>query len=369
MQITIVGGILDSSGYSIHTRNLANALSKLTDVKLITQVLSGQEMLLNDKEIEMIKKPDKEEVRLIITNPLHWRLNLGKGRNIVFLVWEGDIIPRHYLDECLNEDIDFIFCPSEHTKQALWNRYFNRYYEYMDKKVLIGKDKEFWDRIKVVHHGVDLSLFYPKEKPSDMFRFMVNKGWRNLEDRGGTQYVVRAYLEEFSNKDNIELLIKINPVYGIPDINKLMNELIPKNRLDLPRIIINPDNLAYNQLVNLYNQANVFVMPTRAESFGIPGIEAMSCGLPCITTNFGGQTDYCNKENSWIIGGELEDIQHEIQYEGVKWLTPNIDELRKAMREAYENKELLESKSKEALKTAKEFQWDKTAEKIINLID
>lgn len=128
-QINIVGNILGSSGYDVHTRNLANALSKLTDVKLTVPIQPGQEGLLTDKELEAIKKQDKEEIRLIITNPLHWRVNLSKGRNWVYLIWEGDKIPRHYLDECLNDNIEYIFVPSEHTKQAIVNT-FNDFVDY-----------------------------------------------------------------------------------------------------------------------------------------------------------------------------------------------------------------------------------------------
>lgn len=359
-QINIIGNILGSSGYDVHTRNLANALSKLTDIKLTTQIQSGQETLLTDKELEAIKKPDKEEIRLIITNPLFWRTNLGKGRNWCFLVWEGDKIPRHYLDECLNPDIEYIFVPSEHTKNAIENTW---------KDYNSTPDSPIWfPKIKVISHGVDLNLFYPKDRPTDKFRFLVNKGWRNLEDRGGTQYAVRAFLEEFTSKDNIELIIKVNPAYGIPNIQQLLEELKPKDKNDFARIVINTDNLPYNDLVNLYNQADVFVMPTRAESFGIPGIEAMACGLPVITTSFGGQTDYCDKENGWIINGNLEEVKHELLYEGVKWLTPNITELRKVMREAYEIKDLIEIMLKHALETAKQFTWDNTAKKIMELI-
>ena len=155
-QITIIGQILGSTGYDIHTRNLANALSKLTDIKLITQVLPGQETLLTDKELEMIKKRDKEEVRLIITNPLHWRINLGKGRNWVYMIWEGSRIPRHFLDECLNEDIEYILCPSYHTKNAILTT--------ANEENSNTTPLEIEKKLVVIPHGVDLNLFYPKNK-------------------------------------------------------------------------------------------------------------------------------------------------------------------------------------------------------------
>ena len=50
-------------------------------------------------------------------------------------------------------------------------------------------------KIKIIQHGVNLDLFYPKDKP-EKFTFICNKGFRHLEDRGGIQYAIRAYLED-----------------------------------------------------------------------------------------------------------------------------------------------------------------------------
>ncbi len=199
------------------------------------------------------------------------------------------------------------------------------------------------------------------------FVFFMNKGFRNLEDRGGVQYGLRAYFEEFTDKDDVELLLKINPAYGTANLQKLIDEIAPRKE-GLPLLHINLDNLPYDKMIDLYNKCTVFVSPTRAESYNLPAIEAMACGLPVITTDFGGQNDYCNNENGWIIGGKLEEVKHEIFYEECKWLTPSIPELRKAMREAFENKELVKKKGLKALETARKNSWDITAKKIISLI-
>jgi len=366
-QINIIGGIVDSSGYSVHTRNLANALSKITEVKLSTQIPPGGERLINDKELDMIKKPSKDEINLIITMPLYWRMYTTAKRNWVFLVWEGNKIPKSYLKECMNEDIEYIFVPSEHTKKAI----YNTAKEGHPLEPLSDSGIKTWnDKIKIIPHGVDLSLFYPKDKPKDKFRFLINKGFRNLEDRGGAQYGLQAYMEEFKNTDNVELIFKINPAYGIPDLNKILSEISPKGRNDLPLLKISADNLPYDKMVNVYNQCHCLVAPTRSDAFNIPCIEAMACGLPVITTNFGGQTDFCNEETGWIIGGEMTEVKHEINYEGISWLTPSIPELRKAMREAYFNweKESNQKKIDKCIETSKQWTWDETAKKVVELI-
>jgi len=59
IKINIIGGIFGTDGYSSHTRNLANALHKVADCKLSTQIGPGWESKVNDAELEMIQKKDR----------------------------------------------------------------------------------------------------------------------------------------------------------------------------------------------------------------------------------------------------------------------------------------------------------------------
>ena len=225
-------------------------------------------------------------------------------------------------------------------------------------------------KLHIIPHGQNPDIFYPKQVQKERFTFLLNKGFRNLEDRGGTQFGIQAYLEEFTSKDNTELIIKINPDYGIPDINVLIRELKPKDKTDFGMVNINTDNLPYNVLVDLYNKADVFLMPTRAESFGLPGIESMACGVPVLATGYGGQVDYIkDKENGLLIDYDMTKIVHEVQYEGVSWATPKIEDLRKKMRWCYENQDKVKEMGLNALENSKKWTWDLTALKIKELVD
>lgn len=359
--INIIGTITGSSGYASHTKQLANALSKITDVRLSTQIPAGTEQTLSDKELELIKTPAQDnEINLIITNPVYWRLHTNAKRNWVYMIWEGDSIPQHYLEECLNPKIDLIFVPSMHTRTAILNT---------TRGTTTTKEQQIiYDKIRVIPHGANLDLFYPKEVKRTKFTFLCNKGFRNLEDRGGIQYAVQSYLEEFTSKDNVLLTLKLNPAYGIPNVNEMIKQLTPQGKKDFPPIRLSADNMPFDKLVNIYNDCDVFISPTRAESFNLPCIEAMACEKPVITTDFGGQNDFCNDDNSWIVGGKLNEVEHELQYEDVKWLTPSITDLRAKMRYTYEHQEEVKEKGRKSLYTAKQFTWDNSAKKIKELI-
>ena len=365
--INIIGSILGTSGYDVHTRQLANALAKLTDVRLtVGAIPPGAEKNLSDREIQMLKKQaDVDEINLIITNPQSWQLHANGKRNWAFLVWEGDTIPESILEECLKDNIERIFVPSNHTKKALSKGYYKG--EDPPFKYENEKDKNFWSRVHVMPHGVDLNIFYEQEKPTDIFRFICNKGFRNMEDRGGIQYAIQAFSEEFKEEEKVELVVKINPAYGTENIQALVNEIV-KDKQHIGTIRIDATNYKYEELIKLYNYGHVFVSPTRAEAFNMPCLEAMACGLPVITTNFGGQTDFVDDNSGWLISGELTPVQHEIQYEECQWLTPNISELRKAMREAYNAEEIRKEKATNAKEVVHQWTWDHTAKQIVELL-
>ena len=49
-----------------------------------------------------------------------------------------------------------------------------------------------------------------------------------------------------------------------------------------------PGTVDYSELVDYYNAADVIVMPSHYEPFGLVPVEAMACGTPVIASNVGG---------------------------------------------------------------------------------
>lgn len=375
-QVNIVGQIFGTSGYSIHTRQLANALNKYIDVKLITQLPQGWERVCNDNELKMITRNDSlDAINLIIDLPMNWSQHLHKKHNIGFLVFEGDKIPLSWVDYIKDKRVTQVWVPSQHVYNAIKNTCDNNLHT--ENTGLVGFTVPLWvfikDKIKIVPHGVDLSVFFPQEMQEPKpFTFLCNKGFRGELDRGGVQHAIKAFMQEFT-KGEARLIVKINPAYALhPDeLTRIMNKYrseLNKTEETIPEILFTYENLDYKILNKVYNSCDVFLSPTEGEAFSLPCLEAMACGKPVITTNFGGQTDFVNSTNGYLVSYTMHPVVHEILYEGIQWATPNMDDLRKKMRETYSNSAYRISRQEIALKTAKMFTWDNSAQKAVTFL-
>lgn len=360
-KINIVSPIFDQCGYSRHGRSLANACHKAgIDVRLETTKPDQWERFSTDAEFKMITKPfDSTRTSIMIGQPAFWRLESAKksGSFFGFCVWEGDKIPSYWHEFLNNSMVDKILVPSQHTKDAI----LNSRKPYMKDLV-----------IETIPHGVDTKVFYPESKfdtKEQPFTFVANKGWsEGLYDRGGIQFLLQAFTEEFSEDESVCLKLKINSTYNKPDWN-LKDEITKLKLKKNKNVLVTMDMIDDDALRHFYNEGDVFVSPSMAEAFNLPCLEAMSCGLPVITTKFGGQSDFVNDKNGWLIDkGSLEYWSKDIIYEDTKWFKPDIKQIQKLLRYCYEHHNEVKEKGSEALKTAKEWTWEATAIKLKNLL-
>ncbi|WP_447968235.1 glycosyltransferase family 4 protein [Nitrospira sp. M1] len=104
------------------------------------------------------------------------------------------------------------------------------------------------------------------------------------------------------------------------------------------------------QLVRFYQHASVFVFPSLYEGFGLPVLEAMACGCPVVCSNTSSLPE--------VVGG------------AAKMVGPlDIPALEYAMREVLSDSTLRLSMRKAGLQRAKQFSWDQTATRTVELYE
>jgi len=103
-------------------------------------------------------------------------------------------------------------------------------------------------------------------------------------------------------------------------------------------------------LVVLYNIATVFVMPSIYEGFGLPVLEAMSCGCPVVTTKEGSLAEITGEASSFVDPYSVESIS-------------------KGILNLFKNQDLQKDLSVKGLNQAKKFSWKKTAQETMNIYE
>lgn len=145
--------------------------------------------------------------------------------------------------------------------------------------------------IRVIHNGVDLSIFriLPESRSyDDKFRVLaVSNVWtlsKGLDDI----YRLRSLL----NNDFVITIVGLS----IDQIKR-----IPEGIEGLPR------TKSVQELVQLYNKADVLINPTYADTFPTVNLEALACGTPVITYRTGGSPEAIDEKTGVII--EQGDVQ------------------------------------------------------------
>ena len=133
------------------------------------------------------------------------------------------------------------------------------------------------DKFRVVHNGVDINLFDKDEsvgkKPSSLIVVGGHSPIKGLTHLLGAIRLLR------NERD-----LKLTVVGGSPD-GKYSLGLVREYGLE--DVVTFTGRISHEELVRCYSASEVAVVPSLYEGFGFPAAEAMSCGVPVISTTAG----------------------------------------------------------------------------------
>ncbi|MDO9546666.1 MAG: glycosyltransferase family 4 protein [Pelolinea sp.] len=205
-------------------------------------------------------------------------------------------------------------------------------------------------RAQYIPWGTDTNLFRPQNHASgDELVFFHSAGMGGLNLRKGTDLLVRAF-EEVSGPARLIIHSQV-PVENYGE--------------EIAELIRTDTRIRFIELTvkapGLYHLGDVYVYPTRLDGIGLSFVEALSCGLPVMTTD----TAPCNEFIIHGVNGWLVPVE-KIQYRKDKFYWPetecNIHKLAEQMQFCVDDRNHLSLWQNNAENYAKEhLNWDKNS--------
>ncbi len=130
------------------------------------------------------------------------------------------------------------------------------------------------EKINVIYLGIS-NIFKKINRNKPAKPFFLYVGYRYYYKN--FPFLLKAF-NLWSQKDKYDLLC-----LGGGEFNKAETKLI--NDLNLANIVKQIPNISDEELVSYYNNAEALAYPSLYEGFGLPILEAMSCGTPVICSD------------------------------------------------------------------------------------
>lgn len=171
--------------------------------------------------------------------------------------------------------------------------------------------------------------------------------------RKGVDALLEAWAQAFTVKDDVELVIKTFP-NPHNDVQQRLIALARRHPAMAPVRIVNRD-MTRDELIDLYRDADVMVLPTRGEGYNLPALEAMAAGLPLIVTGYGGHRDFCGSAEARLLDYRFALSGSHVRETVSYWADPVVEDLVEALREQtrLDQQPIIEARRKRAQDSAR----------------
>ncbi len=182
-----------------------------------------------------------------------------------------------------------------------------------DREMLLKLHPQIKNKVSTVHNGIDLEEFRrPLIHFANQHKLLIRQKLFNarpqdfviitvaeLEERKGLKYLLEAFSKVAGKKDNARLVIA-----GEGPERKNLEKLIKNLKIDNKVVLTG----IQNEITRLLNSADLFVLPSVREPFGLTLLEAMEAGIPVIGSNTGGIPEIIENNKTGLLV-EPRDVQ------------------------------------------------------------
>jgi len=208
-------------------------------------------------------------------------------------------------------------------------------------------------KVVVIPNGIDVHVFERNVDRSRVrARFGIGPNDRlilavgRLVPQKGFQFLIQAIPKIVARHPNVKLVM-----VGDGWMRGQLEDLI--RRLGVGDRVITTGFISDSELIDLYLSADVLVVPSLYEPFGMVALEGMAAGLPVVVSNVGGLRQIVEHDRTgiWVYPGDVNSIAW-----GVDYVLSNPDQARVLAQNA-------KRRAKEV------FSWDAVAKKTIEVYE
>ena len=217
-------------------------------------------------------------------------------------------------------------------------------------------------------------------------KFLVNELQRNFMGRyinkcfpmyNGVSEIFLTQQLKLHKRDYIFCAARFAPIKGLDLIvktadNNIINKLLiaggDENDLLKLEIPINDSvtllgSIPHSEIAKYLMQAEITVIPSRSETYGILLVEALCCGSSVVATNVGGIPEVIA-----LVTEKLSPNEKEIFNRWVKLVEPNVESIRNGIASLMNNNGSIEDYLTLVLKIRKQFSWSKRLNQFHNVL-
>ncbi|MFL6514235.1 MAG: glycosyltransferase [Chthoniobacterales bacterium] len=164
-------------------------------------------------------------------------------------------------------------------------------------------------------------------------------------ERKNPAAVIAAFRAAFRQKEPAVLVIKsINCEH-----HRAVRESLERDT-EGAKVVFMDSHMTPAEISALFASADCYVSLHRSEGFGLGMAQAMYLGKPVVATNYSGNLEFMNEQNSLLVDFTMTELQeHSGPYErGTIWAEPNIEHAAALMRFVYDRRDESEAIGKRA---------------------
>jgi len=350
MKIVIRAPLLSISGYGQHSRQVFEAVKKITGADVSTQIVQWGNTSWNiDIDAEngqvgeiMRLSTDKQkdfDVSIQVQLPDEWTTELAKINIGVTAAVETDICNKSWIDSC--NKMSAIVVPSKFTKGVL-----TRTGEVLVPIHVIPE--WFIPEVQNSQNSIDIPL-------RTNFNFLIVSQLTAIDsdiDRKNVMNTIRWICETFKDDKDVGIVIKTNSGRGTALDKMVTSQAIKsivagaRGNSKIPVYFVH-GNMTNSEISAMYRHPKIkaLVSLTRGEGFGLPLLEAAASGLPVIATDWSAHTEFLNlgkwiKTEYKLVEIPERRVDNRIFVKGSKWADPTEDTFKRKIKKFRESSEI-----------------------------